>query len=456
MCTGAVAVGGCGSARVCGVVTAAPLLLAAVGGVAVGGGVAASPMEARAGGVTSRVSVSSDGEQANRGSFGPAISAGGRYVAFSSNASNLVAADGNEHRDVFVRDRVEQKTRPVSVGPGGRQANGPSGNPAISASGRYVAFTSSASYLVAGDTNDSRDVFVRDRVSRVTGRVSLGPGGSQGNDDSAAPAISADGRYVAFTSDASNLAAADTNRQRDVFVRDRGDQKTRRVSIAQGGRRINGESRNPAISATGRYIAFESEASHLVSGDTNGTIDAFVRDRVAHLTRKVSIGPRGRQANRDCLIAAISADGRFVTFFSRASNLVAADTNDDYDVFIRSRPGHVTRRMSVGPGGRQGNQGSYESAISANGRYVAFTSDASNLLVRPGDIRTDIFLRDRWAHKTRIISVTTAGHHDSGYNSDPVISARGRYVAFAADVDEDLVPTDTNDKPDVYLRDRRG
>jgi Tol biopolymer transport system component len=241
---------------------------------------------------------------------------------------------------VFVRDRVAQVTRRVSVGPGGRQGNSSSSSPAISADGRFVAFRSYASNLVPGDTGGLADVFVRDRRLQVTWRVSVGPGGQQANASSfGTPAISADGRLVAFESFASNLVPGDTNGHPDVFVRDRVAQLTRLVG--PGGHKA-------ALSAHGRFVAFSSYASNLVAGDTNHSLDMFVRDQRAHVTWRVSVGPGGQQANNNSYFPAISADGRFVAFQSFASNLVAADTNGLADVFVRDRKAHVTRRVSVG------------------------------------------------------------------------------------------------------------
>ncbi len=354
--------------------------------------VAQSAWSASGSGVTSRVSVASDGRQGNFDSQtfrAPAMSADGRFVAFESSASNLVAGDTNGRYDVFVRDRLAGVTRRVSVGAGG-QANNGSDSPAISADGRFVAFYSDASNLVAGDTNGRSDVFVRDRLAGVTRRVSVGAGG-QANSESFGPAISADGRFVAFYSYASNLVAGDTNGRSDVFVRDRLAGVTRRVSVGAGGQ-ANSDSFGPAISADGRFVAFDSSASNLVVGDTNGTFDVFVRDRLAGVTRRVSVGAGG-QANSDSLSPAISADGRFVAFESNASNLVAGDTNATDDVFVRDRLAGVTRRVSVGAGG-QANSSSGSPAISANGRSVAYTSNASNLVRGDTNGAQDVFVRD--------------------------------------------------------------
>jgi Tol biopolymer transport system component len=421
--------------------------------VGTGVAAAATPAGVGSGAVSTRVRVGPDGRQANGRSFQPAISANGRFVAFASGASNLVAGDTDDTFDVFVRDRRMQLTRRVSVGPGGQQANGQSRDPAISADGRFVAFVSSASNLVAGDTNHRRDVFVRDRVAQVTRRISVGPGGEQANGGSFTPAISAHGRFVAFFSDASNLVPGDTSIY-DVFVRDRKLQVTQRISVGPGGQQAKAGSFEPAISAHGRFVAFWSRASNLVAGDTNGRFDVFVRDRMAQVTRRISVGPDGRQANDESFEPAISADGRFVAFESVASNLVAGDTNQRLDVFVRDRKAQVTRRVSVGPDGRQANDRSFQPAISAHGRFVAFWSHASNLVPGDTNIRYDVFVRDRTLQVTLRVSVGPGGQQATGNSFHPAISADGRFVAFASGA-SNLVAGDTNGLIDVFVRDRK-
>jgi Tol biopolymer transport system component len=416
---------------------------------------AATPARVGSGAVTSRVPVDRSGQQANGSSYGqPAISADGRFVVFESEASNLVPGDTNNSTDVFVRDRKVQVTRRVSVGPAGQQTNGGSGEPAISADGRFVVFTSFASNLVAGDTNGTGDVFLRDRKAQVTRRISVGPGGQQANGGSLEPAISADGRFVAFQSVASNLVPGDTNRTWDVFVRDRVAQVTRRVSVGSGGQQGNGDSYNTAITADGRFVAFTSDASNLVPGDTNGRLDVFLRDRVAQLTRRVSVGAGGKQANDHSEQPAISADGRFVAFRSLASNLAAGDTNIAWDVFVRDRRLQVTRRVSVGPGDLQANRFSFEPAISADGRFVAFASYASNLVAGDTNHQPDVFVRDRRVQVTRRVSVGSGGQQaNESSRGAATISAHGRYVTFESFA-SNLVAGDTNGTLDVFVRDR--
>ena len=314
-------------------------------------------------------------------------------MTFDSNASNLVAGDSNGFTDVFVRDRKLHKTYLVSVGPAGVQGNGNSADPSISADGRYVAFESDASNLVAGDSNGREDVFVRDRKLHRTYRVSVGPAGAQGNNGSYSPSISADGRYVAFESDASNLVASDSNGYEDVFVRDLKLHKTYLVSVGPAGVQGNNFSDLPSISADGRYVAFESDASNLVAGDSNGYEDVFVRDRKLHKTYRVSVSSAGVQGNSASESPAISADGRSVTFDSIASNLVPGDANGYEDVFVRDRKLHRTYLVSVSSAGVQGNSDSFVPSISADGRYVAFNSDASNLVAGDTNGYEDVFVR---------------------------------------------------------------
>jgi Tol biopolymer transport system component len=423
----------------------------------------ASAVAAPAGAVTVRVSVSSAGVQGNDVSFSAAVSADGRYVAFSSAAGNLVAGDTNGVVDVFVRDLGTGTTRRVSVSSAGVQGNGGSGvgfpGVVISADGRYVAFVSTASNLVAGDTNGVEDIFVRDVVAGTTRRVSVASGGAQATCGqvtcSEAPAISADGRFVAFFSFASNLVAGDTNGAPDVFVRNLAAGTTGRVSVSSGrGVQGNGASEyGTAISADGRFVAFGSSASNLVVGDTNRQADVFVRDRAMARTGRVSVASgRGVQGNGDSSLPAISADGRFVVFSSSASNLVVGDTNRSSDVFVRDRAKATTRRVSLSSAGVQGNGNSgFNVAISADGRFVTFDSHASNLVAGDTNLYTDIFLRDRTTGITQRVSVSSTGLQAGGPSGDPAISADGHYIAFGSNAGN-LVASDTNSVADVFVR----
>ena len=408
--------------------------------------------------VTQRVSVSSAGVQGNNPSYYAAMTPDERYVAFVSAASNLVAGDTNG-LDVFVRDRLLGTTDRVSVDSGGLEGNSDSGNfgVSISADGRFVAFSSYASNLVPGDTSGDYDIFVHDRQLGTTERVSVDSGGAQANSASYICAISADGRYVAFESYASNLVPGDTNGYADIFVRDRQLGTTERVSVDSGGVEGNFHSYFPCISADGRWVAFSGFASNLVSGDTNVAYDVFIRDRQLGTTERVSVDSAGTEANGDSgfFPNAISSDGRFVVFNSTATNLVPGDTNGKSDLFVRDRQLGTTDRVTVSTGGAEANDDTIDSllAISLDGRFVTFTSPASNLV--PGDTNgnLDIFVRDRQLGTTERVSHTSGAQQAFGDSRYPSISDDGRWVAFSS-LAPNLVTGDTNMKSDVFVADR--
>ncbi|MBI1815944.1 MAG: PD40 domain-containing protein [Deltaproteobacteria bacterium] len=355
-----------------------------------------------------RVSVDSAGAQGNSDSDTASISADGRYVAFNSGASNLVAGDTNGSLDVFVHDRVTGTTERVSVDSTGAQGNSSSGSPSISADGRYVAFTSNASNLVAGDTNGFADAFVHDRVTGATERVSVDSIGAQGNSGGYAASISADGHYVALVSDASNLVAGDTNGFADAFVHDRMTGATERVSVDSTGAQSNGRTYTASISADGRYVAFGSGASNLVTGDTHGYVAVFVHDRMTGATELGSVDSTGAAGSGTAYAASISADGRYVAFASDA-RLVAGDTNANGDVFVHDRMTGATELVSVDGTGVQGNGVSYAASISADGRYVAFGSEASNLVAGDTNSSEEVFVHDRMTGATTSVSVNSTG-----------------------------------------------
>jgi Tol biopolymer transport system component len=431
-------------------------------------GALAIPAAAAAPATTTRVSVSSAGGQADRDTYAAAISANGRYVALNSIARNLVAGDTNDASDVFVHNRASGQTTRISVSSGGAQGNGSSDSAAMSANGRYVVFASNASNLVAGDTNHATDVFLHDRASGVTTRVSISSGGRQANGPSAMPAISADGRYVAFQSFASTLVRGDTNGLTDVFVRDLATGRTTRVSLTSRGRQARCtigycESTEPVLSAHGRYVAFQSSATNLVPHDTNRLGDVFVRDRRTGETTRVSVDSRGRQGggdrtNNGSNAPAISGNGRYVVFHSADSNLVLGDTNRVFDIFVHDRRTHRTTRVSVSNAGAQANAESLGAAsISSDGRYVAFTSLASNLVAGDANEITDVFIRELATGRTTIASLGQRGNQGDDASSAYGIafSANDRYLAFSSWA-ANLVAGDTNIVADAFVRDFGG
>lgn len=301
-----------------------------------GGSPAAAAADASAH-VPVRVSVSSVEQQGNRASGGPSVSADGRYVVFSSTASNLVAGDTNKASDVFVRDRRTGTTRRVSVSSAGTQADRGSNTAplAVSADGRYVVFASPATNLVAGDRSDASDVFRRDMTTGRTALVSRSSTGLQSNRSSEYPRMTPDGRYVAFTSTATNFVPGPTGLQYEVFLRDLRTGTTSWVSTRRSGGAATRGSFLQSLSADARYIAFTSDSTDLVPGDTNGSSDVFIRDRRTGTLRRASGTGTGTQADSGSADGALSADGSRIAFTSLADNLVAGDSNGVADVFLR-------------------------------------------------------------------------------------------------------------------------
>jgi CSLREA domain-containing protein len=390
----------------------------------------------------------------------PRLSADNRFIVFASQATNLehssaanfVNVDQNLFADIFVFDRTFGTTERVSVASDGSLANGSSQYPSISADGRFVAFQSDATNLVPGDTNQSHDVFVYDRQSHTTERMSVRPNGTQGFFSSLNPVISANGRFVAFTADEPNNAFQVFH----VYVYDRQNHTTENVSVANDGTQANNVSlfTTPSLSADGRFIAFTSLATNLVPGDTNQAEDIFVYDRQSHTIERVSVDSSGTQGNASSRLPSISADGRFVTFTSDATNLVPGDTNQVSDVFVYDRQSHAIERVNLSSGGAQGNAKSESPSISADGQLVSFTSDASNLV--PGDTNqvTDVFVYDRQSHAIGRVSLADNGTPANSRQYAPSISADGRFVSFYSAA-SNLVTADTNSTQDLFYYDRQ-
>ncbi|HEX6595636.1 MAG TPA: hypothetical protein VF045_01785 [Acidimicrobiales bacterium] len=395
--------------------------------------------------------------EANGRSSSPSVSVDGRFLAFGSASTNLVSGDTNGVEDIFVRDRGTGATLRVSMSSGGAQANGNSYNPAISSNGNFVAFESDASNVVGGDTNGTRDIFRRDRSTGTTILVSVSSGGAIGNGLSSGAAISSDGRYVAFSSSASNLVSGDTNAAGDIFIRDVTAGTTTRLSVNSGGAQANGASSTPAISANGRYVAFTSWASNLVTGDTNNGYDVFVRDTSAGTTTRESVGAGGAQGNAWASFnPSISSDGRFVAFSSQATNLVTGDTNGLTDVFVRDRTAATTSRVSVSSSGGQATGGSSyapvtNSWISHDGRFVVFQSDATNLVSGDSNGVRDVFERDRTTGSTRRMSFDDWKGQGNARSTSGAISGDGSTAAYMSDATNLLAFIDANQVTDILI-----
>ncbi|MBW3665608.1 MAG: hypothetical protein KY469_21135 [Actinobacteria bacterium] len=406
-----------------------------------------------------------------------ALSADGRLVAFTSRASDLWPGDDNDLFDVFVLDRERGVVELVSATPDGQPA-GAFAELDLTPDGRVVAYASWSDEIVPGDVNDTFDVFVHDRDSGDTELISVATDGTPGDWGSDYPAMTPDGRYVAFASSATTLVNDDGNgTTSDVFVRDRVAGTTELVSVSNEGVQGNGASITPAISADGRFVAFESAATNLVADDTNGTVDVrlgrdiFVHDRHEGTTRRVSVASDGTGSNSWSQFADISADGRYVVFRSWGTNLVPQDQNASLDVFVHDLELGTTQRVSVSSQGEEGDGGTLANlpyarpAISPDGRFVAFANESTNLVADDANGAFDVYVHDRLLRTTELVSSSPEGGRPtepvsrgaagtaSGSSSYPSVTADGRLVAFYSGAG-DLVPDDANEQGDLFLRER--
>jgi Tol biopolymer transport system component len=404
----------------------------------------------------SRVSVDSSGTGiANGSSTHPCISADGRFIAFSSDARNIVAGDTNNIVDIYVRDMLTGVTEIASVDSAGVQGNKDSRRPSISADGRFVSFDSKADNLVAGDTNGFSDVFVRDRLTQTTIRVSVDASGNESNSDSYFSSISGDGNVVAFPTDASNLVTGDTNGKSDVFVHDTRTGVTERVSVDSAGVEGNGSSGSigESLSFDGRFVGFDSGASNLVSGDSNSSTDVFVRDRLLGTTQICSLDSSGLQGDAGSVFGSLSSDGRLVVINTFATNLVPNDANANLDVVLRDTATGITELVSANPNGVPGNKDSVVlgRAIDDHARFITFMSSSDDLVAGDRNTKSDIFVRDRVAGLTTRINVDSAGKEADSSSDEPTITADGRLVTFSSYA-KNLVPPDFGSWTDVFLR----
>ncbi len=414
-------------------------------------GLAADVTDVRAAGNNiERLSVSDNGTQGNNRTLIPDISNDGRYVTFGSIASNLVPNDVNNFDDVFVYDRETGTIARVSIASNGAEANSASDDPKISGDGRYVVFQSWAGNLAPDDANNHLDVFVHDRQTNTTSIVSMSDNGTAGNNNSYMASINDDGRYVAFRSLASNLVPSDTNGAEDVFVRDLQTGITILISVSDNGTKGNDDSYNPNISDDGQYVAFESRATNLVPNDANSCTDIFIRDRQANTTSIISVSDNGTQGNGGSEQPCLSSDGRYVAFRSVADNLVPDDSNYTGDVFLRDRQANTTTRINIASGGSQGNLDSGQPTISGDGRYIAFESWSSNLVPNDTNFTGDIFVRDRQTNSIALVSLSNNGTQGNGPSSFPALNIDGKYIVFFSDA-SNLVPNDTNGSTDVFV-----
>jgi len=370
------------------------------------------------------ISVNDNGAQGDNDSDVAALSADGRFFAFASIADNLVPNDNNLSSDVFVRDRVNRTTARVSVGPNGVEGDANSGfldglgGVSISADGRFVAFASEASNFAPGDQPFTADVFVRDRQTNTTELISVGLDGFPAG-GSVAPVISADGRFVAFRSFSDRLTPdGNPNFNQHIYVRDRQTRSIERIDVASDGSIANGFAFDIAISADGRFVAFDTDAGNLVPGDGDDAFDVFVRDRLAGTTEGITTRVPTDTFTGNSFVSSISADGRWVAFQSNDPTLARHDRNGFFqDAFLFDRKTSTLHVVSVSTSGVQSDNDSFNPLVSADGRFVVFTSRADNLVRNDTNQSADVFRRDLAAGTTtRLAADTTSTDHPFGFD----------------------------------------
>ena len=410
------------------------------------GGTGGAPRES-----IERVSVDKVGVQADGPSDAVDISEDGRFIAFVSAATNLTYHTPTGFEQVYVRDMLTGTVVALSVNADDELANAHCNEPALSADGNVVAFTTRATNLDPNDENSKLDVYIHDRTSNTTERVSVGHAGELSDADAWEPSISGDGRVVAWVSGATNLTSRDTDTLYDVFVRDRDAASTVVASVDSAGKKQAAASYGTSLSADGSLVVFDSRAA-LASEDQNGENDIFLHNLRTGNTSLISVSSAEVQGSGYSSGARISADGNTVVFASRSTNLVANDTNDTEDLFVRDIVAGTTERVSVSSDDGESDRFSSitDSSISANGRFVAFTSSAETLVSGDTNGETDVYVRDREAGETFRVNLTRTGGQANSFTEDAQISGDGRWVAFVSFA-TNLVPGDDNSMLDVFV-----
>ena len=402
------------------------------------------------GGIT-LVSTTAGGDQGNSDSATPSFSLDGTRIVFNSDATNLVPGT-NGLPQIFVKNLVTGEVALVSADASGNEGNGVSETPVFLPDGSKVAFTSNADNLVAGDTNGGEDIFVKDLSTGAIERVSTGSSGAQANNESFGPAFSPDSSKVAFWSYASNLVAGDTNGTSDVFMKDLSTGVVTRLSTDSLGGQANGYSFEPMFSGDGSKLLFFSDASNLVSGDVNAALDVFVKDLLTGDVVLVSADAAGLQGNAHSTHAVISSDGSKVAFYSDANNLVAGDTNDQGDIFVKDLATGAIERVSTDSLGAQANSQSLFPTFSPDGSKIAFVSFASNLVDGDTNAQWDLFIKDLQTAVTTRVSTDAIGTEVDQFSFyGPEFSPDGSAIAFHS-LASNLVPGDTNESYDIFIK----
>ena len=387
---------------------------------------------------------------ANLHSAFASVSLDGRFVAFQSRASNLVTGDTNNKRDVFVYDRETKTMERVSISSDGDQADNNSGHPSISGDGRFVTFMSLAGNLVENDQNGQFDIFVHDRENKSTELVSVSVDGNAGNTKSLYPAISTDGCCIVFESSANNLVETDSNEATDIFLRNIKQETTEIITLSSRGQQANHGSYNASISADGRFVIFDSPARNLVPEDNKRSdehewnfSDVFLRDRESGETKLVSINTYGKPGNHPSSHGSVSADGRYIAFSSQATDLVEGYPDDRLivggkgrtarrvDIFVHDLKLRTTKLASIGIDGKPGNHQSHAPQLSSNGRFVTFQSSASNLTEsRMPGTTINIYRRDLQENTTDLVTNFSGPLEINVMSAHSQVNHDGNWVVF--------------------------
>jgi Tol biopolymer transport system component len=442
------------------------MLLASLAGIGLGGGFAGRVGVAQATALSARTLLLAPPFVVPNGpSGGPSISANGEFVAFASSATNLTAGIGGlspgkaAAEEVYVDDDAAESVSLASAAAGGVPANGSSSEPSISGDGRTVAFMSTASNLVGGVAKGIQNIYV-ETAGGPPVLVSVGVGGSATDGNSYQPAISANGDFVVFTSTADDLVAGDDNDKPDVFERDLLTGVTRRVSVASRGGQADGPSSNGSVSGDGRYVTFASTSSDLVGHQGTAEEEVYVHDTASDLTNVISVSSAGKRENAAVAspftqVSSISGDGRYVAFDSDATNLVRGGSNGYTNVYVRDRTLRRTELVSVSSTGGAGDDDSFSPEISPDGHVVIFDSLADDL-APDAAAGSNVYLRDLGQSATTTVDVTADSRArdpelGSSLLQQPVVSADGRFAVFESGADN-LVSSVSNGVENLYLR----
>jgi len=403
-----------------------------------------------ANGTTQRVSLTNLGQQVFAAARGASVSRDGQRIAFESDAA-LVPADTNGHTDIYVLDRSSGTLTFVSYTSLGLAANGPSRHVSISGDGRWVAYETLANNATGFDFNSNWDVMLRDLQTGALERVTQLPGSfAAAVSGGRRPHVSFDGRYVVFDTYSQDYSALDTNNAFDVYVRDMQLDTFTLVSVgffAQG----NGSSSEAQISDNGRFVVFESDASNFAFNDTNAQSDVFVRDLQTGALSLVSRVPGGAIGNAASYRPSLSADGRYVAFNSFATNLKVGDASGAEDAFVLDRTLNVLTHVSGTPSGGFAGAGGGDASLSADGQSIAFVSSAPEL-IGGGPAFLAVYVRELSSGVTRLASRASGiGALPNGASYQPSLNGDGSVVAFDS-VATNLVAGDVNLQGDVFVR----